>query len=272
MNGLQIFQNNEFGEVRVIMQNGEPWFVAKDVCEIFEIEKHRDAVSRLSDSQRGSVLVDTLGGKQEMAAINEAGLYRLIFRSRKPEAERFTEWVTSEVLPSIRKHGAYMTPETIEAALLNPDTIILLATRLKNEQQKRLQAEQTIQQQAPKVLFADAVTASKSSVLIGELAKILKQNGVDIGQNRLFEWMRGNGYLCKSGENKNLPMQYAMDLGLYEIKKTIVNNPDGSSFVTRTTKVTGRGQVYFVNKFLERNGEEWKQREEVPCEKSSNLR
>ena len=252
MNDLQIFTNNEFGQVRVVTQNGEPWFVAIDACEILEIKNTTDAMKRLDDDEATRFNLGGLVG--EVNVVNESGLYSLILGSRKPEARKFKKWVTSEILPSIRKHGAYMTPETIEAALLNPDTIIKIATRLKEEQQKRIAAENTIQLQAPKVLFADAVTTSKSSVLVGELAKILRQNGVDIGQNRLFGWLRGNGYLCKAGENFNLPTQYAMDLGLCEIKKTTINKPDGSSFVTRTTKVTGKGQVYFVNKFLQKGG------------------
>ena len=184
--------------------------------------------------------------------IPENIFYRLAMKAKNETAEKFQAKVADEILPSIRKHGTYMTPETIEAALLDPDVIIQMATRLKEERAKRILAEQTVQLQAPKVLFADAVTASKSSVLVGELAKILRQNGVDIGQNRLFGWLRGNGYLCKAGENFNLPTQYAMDLGLCEIKKTTINKPDGSSFVTRTTKITGKGQVYFVSKFLQK--------------------
>ena len=251
MNKLQIFQNNEFGQVRVINKDGEPWFVAKDVCDILEIANNRDAVSRLDDDERNTVaLTDGTPGNPHQTIVNESGLYSLILGSRKPEARRFKKWVTSEVIPSIRKHGIYATDNVIEQILGNPDFGIELLKTLKDERQKRIQAEQTVELQAPKVLFADAVTASKSSVLVGELAKILRQNGIDIGQNRLFEWLRQSGYLCKTGENFNLPTQYAMDMGLCEIKKTTINKPDGSSFVTRTTKISGRGQVYFVNKFL----------------------
>ena len=248
MNNLQVFQNNEFGEVRAIMQNGEPWFVAKDVCECLGLSNTTEAIRALDDDEKSTLRISE--GGPEANIISEPGLYSLVIRSNKSEARQFKRWITHEVLPSIRKHGAYMTAETIEKALMDPDTIIKIATRLKEEQQKRIQAEQTIQRQAPKVLFADAVAASKSSVLVGELAKILKQNGVEIGQNRLFGWLRDEGYLCKVGENYNLPTQYSMDLGLFEIKKTTINNPDGSSFVTRTTKTTGKGQIYFVNKFL----------------------
>ena len=175
----------------------------------------------------------------------------IVLEKYRKQGKQFKRWITHEVIPSIRKHGAYMTPETIEKVLSDPDTIIKLATTLKEERQKRLEAEKIIEQQKPKVLFAEAVETSESSVLVGELAKILRQNGIDIGRNRLFRWLRENGYLCKQrGENYNLPTQYSMNLGLFEIKKRIINNPDGSVRVTRTPKVTGKGQIYFVNKFL----------------------
>jgi len=162
----------------------------------------------------------------------------------------FRKWVTSEVLPSIRKHGAYMTNTTLEKALTSPDFLIQLATNLKEEQQKRIEAEQKIRSDAPKVLFADAVSTSRRSCLIAELAKILQQNGIKIGQNRLFEWLRKNGYLCQKGQYYNQPSQKSMELGLFEIKQTTINKPDGSVLVSTTTKVTGKGQIYFVDKFL----------------------
>jgi anti-repressor protein len=185
-----------------------------------------------------------------MLFINESGLFSLILRSNKPEAKQFRKWLTSEVLPSIRKHGGYLTPQKIEEALLNPDTLIQLATNLKEERQKRISAETAVQEQAPKVLFADAVSTSARSVLVSELAKVLKQNGVDMGQNRLFSWLREHGYLCSRGEYYNQPTQRAMELGLFEIKKTSIAKPDGSVLVSCTTKVTGKGQIYFVNKFI----------------------
>lgn len=251
MNQIQTFDFQGY-ELRTVLICNEPWFVAKDVCSILDIKNSRDALSRLDQDEKGVVLTDTPGGKQKMQAVNEFGLYSLVLSSRKPEAKQFKRWITHEVIPSIRKHGAYMTSEKIEEVLTNPDTIIKLATTLKEEQQRRREAEKKIEQQKPKVLFANAVETSESSVLVGELAKILRQNGVDIGQNRLFRWLRENGYLCKQrGENYNLPTQYSMDLGLFEIKKRTINNPDGSVRVTRTPKVTGKGQIYFVNKFLE---------------------
>ena len=250
MNQLSRVFNNQ--ELRIIeKENNELWFVAKDVCDILEIKNSRDAVSRLDDDEKGVVLTDTPGGRQKLQVVNEFGLYNLVLTSRKPEAKEFKRWITHEVIPSIRKHGAYMTPETIEQVLMNPDTLIKLATNLKEEQEKRKQAEKQLEEQKPKVIFAEAVETSKSSVLVGELAKILNQNGVDIGQNRLFKWLRDNGYLIRQkGENFNLPTQYSMDLGLFEIKKRTINNPDGSIRTTRTPKVTGKGQIYFVKKFL----------------------
>ena len=197
---------------------------------------------------------DSLGRVQQANFVNEDGLYDVILDSRKPEAKQFRKWITSEVLPIIRKHGAYMTDKSIEKALTDPDFLIQLATELKNEKQKRLQAEQTIVESRPKVLFADAVTTSSDSILVGELAKLIKQNGINTGQKRLFEWMRNNGFLCKKyGESFNEPTQHSMELGLFELKKTVIQKPDGSSIISKTTKVTGKGQIYFVNKFLSQN-------------------
>ena len=159
------------------------------------------------------------------------------------------DWVW-DVVESIRKHGAYMTPEKIEEVLLNPDTIIQLATTLKEEQQKRIQAERQLEEQKPKVIFADAVSTSRTSILVGELAKIMRQNGIDTGQNRLFQWLRDNGYLIKrKGTDYNMPTQYSMDLGLFEVKETVITHTDGHTSISKTPKVTGKGQIYFINKF-----------------------
>lgn len=235
------------------------------------IDKNGTVQLNLEDIARGLGFVDNSKGieyvkwdrvRQYLADLNfstevskdqfvpENIFYRLAMKAKNETAERFQAKVADEILPAIRKHGGYLTPAKIEEVLLNPDTIIRLATDLKAEREKRKQLETEIEDQKPKVLFADAVTSSKSSVLVGELAKILKQNGIEIGQNRLFEWLREEGYLCKSGENYNLPTQYSMELELMEIKKVTINNPDGSSRITRTPKITGKGQVYFVNKFL----------------------
>lgn len=251
MNQLQVFNNTEFGQVRTMMIKGSPWFVAKDVCECLGITKHRDAVSRLDGDERGSVEVDTLGGTQQMAAVNEYGLYSLVLSSRKPSAKAFKRWITHEVIPAIRKHGAYMTGETLEQALTSPDFLIKLATELKTEQEARRLAEAQIEADKPKVLFADSVAASHGSILVGELAKLLNQNGIDIGQNRLFNWLRENGYLiCRKGTDYNMPTQRSMEMQLFSIKETAITHSDGHVSISKTVKVTGKGQLYFVNKFL----------------------
>lgn len=251
MNQLQVFNSTEFGQVRTMVINGSPWFVAKDVCECLGITKHRDAVSRLDGDERGSVEVDTLGGTQQMAAVNEYGLYNLVLSSRKPSAKAFKRWITHEVIPAIRKHGAYMTGEALEQALTSPDFLIRLATELKTEQEARRLAEAQIEANKPKVLFADSVAASHGSILVGELAKLLNQNGIDIGQNRLFNWLRENGYLiCRKGTDYNMPTQRSMEMQLFNIKETAITHSDGHVSISKTVKVTGKGQVYFVNKFL----------------------
>lgn len=252
---IQVFKNQSFGEVRVAEVNGEPMFSATDVCKILGYSNTSKAVSdHTDDDDRYNESLERGGS---MTFVNESGLYSLIIRSRKPEAKQFRKWVTSEVLPSIRKHGAYMTEQTIEKALTSPDFLIQLATNLKNEQEKNKLLEaanrdniRIIEEQKPKALFADAVATSQRSVLVSELAKILQQNGIQIGQNRLFAWLRKNNYLCVKGEYYNLPTQKGMELGLFEIKKTTINKPDGSILVSSTTKVTGKGQIYFINKFL----------------------
>ena len=250
MNNLQIFNYNG-NEVRTIQKDGEPWWVLKDVCGILGISKYRDTASRLDEDERGSVRVDTPGGEQEMTVVNESGLYNVILRSDKPEAKPFRKWVTSEVLPSIRKHGAYMTPQKIEEVLLNPDTIIKLATELKAEQEKRVALESKVEQDKPLVAFANSVSVAKTSILVGELAKLLKQNGVDMGQNRLFAWMRENGYLIsRKGTDYNMPTQRSMEMELFEIKLTTISHGDGHTIISKTPKVTGKGQIYFINLFL----------------------
>lgn len=249
MADLKIFEKSEFGFIRIVMRNNEPWFVAKDVCDCLELDLASGARG-LDEDEKGLHIVQTPGGPQEMSIISEPGLYSLILRSRKPEAKAFKRWITHEVIPSIRHHGGYLTPAKLEEALLNPDTLIRLATDLKAEREKRAALEQQARTDAPKVLFADSVSASSSSILVGQLAVLLRQNGVNIGQNRLFQWMRENGFLIQSGGRKNSPTQRSMELGLFETKERAINNPDGSIRITMTTKVTGKGQVYFVNRFL----------------------
>ncbi len=252
-NEIQVW-NYEGAEVRTVQIDGEPWFVLADICRELEISNSRNISSRLEDDEKGVTLVDTLGGKQHVTIINESGLYTVILRSDKPQAKPFRKWVTSVVLPSIRKHGAYMTEQTLERALTSPDFLIELATQLKTEQEQRRRLETTVaaqskqmEQDKPKVLFADSVAASSSSILIGELAKLIKQNGVDMGQRRLFAWMRENGYLIKRcGSEYNLPTQRSMERGLMEIKETSVIHY-GYTTISKTPKVTGKGQVYFIN-------------------------
>lgn len=252
MNNIQIFQNEQFGQVRIAMnESNEPLFCLLDLCNSLGLSNNRKVKSQLDDDVTLSYpIVDSLGREQEATFVTEAGMYTVILRSDSSKAKPMQKWVTSEVLPSIRKHGAYMTSETLEKALTSPDFLIQLATNLKEEKQKRIEAEHKIQKDAPKVLFADAVSTSQRSCLIAELAKILQQNGVNIGQNRLFTWMRENGYLCQKGNYYNQPTQKAMELGLFELKQTSITKPDGSVLVTTTTKVTGKGQIYFVSKFL----------------------
>lgn len=251
MNNIQIFQNEQFGKVRIAMnESDEPLFCLADVCSVIGIANARNVKSRLDLEDVRQMDTLTEGGKQQVTFITESGLYDVIIRSDSEKAKPFRKWVTSEVLPSIRKHGAYMTNETLEKALASPDFLIQLATNLKEEKQKRIEAEQKIQKDAPKVLFADAVSTSQRSCLVAELAKILQQNGVNIGQNRLFTWMRENGYLCQKGNYYNQPTQKSMELGLFELKQTSITKPDGSVLVTTTTKVTGKGQIYFAEKFL----------------------
>ena len=250
MEELQIFSNSEFGDVRSIIKDGEPWFCLADACRILEIKNSRDAKNRLMQDGVGTTdIIDSLGRTQTLNFISEPNLYKLIFQSRKAEAERFANWVTSEVLPSIRKHGLYAKEELLD----NPDIAIAAFKALKEEREARKALEAENKQMQPLALFAKSVSASDTSILIGDLAKLLKQNGYDTGQKRLFEELRQRGFLMKSGSSKNLPTQKSMELGLFEVKESTINNPDGSVRVTKTTKVTGKGQVYFVNKFLTRD-------------------
>lgn len=238
--------------VRVVTIDGEPWFVLADLCKVLDLAKPSRVAMRIADDMKGAHLMSTPGGDQEMTIVSEAGMYEAIIRSDKPEAAAFRRWVTSEVLPSIRKHGGYLTNQKIEDILDNPDTIIELATKLKSERAKRAALEKQAAIDTPKARFADAVSASHTSILIGDLAKLLRQNGYEIGQNRLFEMLRRNGYLCSAkGGLWNMPTQKAMDLNLFEVKETTIVHSDGHVSISKTTKVTGKGQVYFVTRFLD---------------------
>lgn len=246
MNELKIFKNEAFGEIRTIEIDSEPWFVGKDVAEVLGYSNPQKAVrDHIDDDDRTVNESFTVNGTQGVL-INESGLYSLILSSKLPNAKAFKKWVTSEVLPAIRKHGLYATDELLD----NPDLIIQMASKLKEEREARKALEVENDTMKPKALFADAVSASHTSILVGDLAKLLRQNGIDIGANRLFEKLREQGFLMKSGSSKNMPTQASMDRGLFEIKEGSYINSDGVNVVTKTTKVTGKGQVYFVNLFL----------------------
>ena len=260
MQELQIFNSPEFGQIRTIERGGEPWFVGKDVAEALGYANARNAVpDHVDDEDKLRTQIEYAGQKREVTLINESGLYSLVLSSKLPGAKQFKRWITSEVIPSIRKHGAYMTPDKLEQVLLNPDTLMQLAQNLKDEQEKRKALQEQIEAQKPAVLFAGAVETCKSSILIGELAKILKQNGIKIGPIRLFEWMRQNGYLIRrNGSDYNMPTQRAMEMELFEIKETSIVHADGHTSISKTPKVTGKGQVYFVDLFLSgKAGKEW---------------
>lgn len=260
MNEIAIFKSPEFGAIRTLTIDGEPWFVGKDVAERLGYADTADALKKHVDAEDKKLVkpgeMPTLKMSNFGAyIINESGLYSLVLSSKLPTAKAFKRWVTSEVIPAIRKHGGYLAPEKLEEALLNPDTLIRLATDLKAEREHRRALEAEREANQPKVLFADAVSASKTSILIGELAKLLKQNGVNIGQNRLFAWMRQNGFLIsRTGTDFNMPTQKAMERQLFEIKETAITHSDGHVTVSKTPKVTGIGQQYFVNRFLKEGG------------------
>ena len=256
MNDLKIFENPAFGQVRTLEREGEPWFVGKDVATALGYSDTADALKKHVDEEDKELLkpgeMPTLKMSNFGAyIINESGLYSLVLSSKLPTAKAFKRWITSEVIPSIRKHGAYITPDTLEQMIADPDTTIRLLTTLKEERQERVRLEAEAKANRPKVLFADAVATAHTSILIGELAKLLKQNGVDMGQNRLFDWMRKHGYLiARKGTDYNMPTQKSMELGLMEIKETSISHADGHVSISKTPKITGKGQQYFIGKFL----------------------
>lgn len=253
MGDLKIFTNEEFGEIRTVVANNEPMFCLSDVCKALEISNVGNVKQRLSEKGIHTADTPTNGGMQKMTFISEANLYKTIFQSRKESAERFTDWVTSEVLPSIRKNGGYIAgQETLSDDELLSKALLVAHKKIAERDKIIEQKQARIEQMKPKAIFADAVATSRTSILIGDLAKLICQNGYQIGQKRLFEWLRNNGYLCKSGSSRNMPMQRYVEQGLFEVKESNVQNPDGSVRITRTTKITGKGQLYFVNKFLGR--------------------
>lgn len=250
MNELQIFNLEEFGQVRTVEINGKPYFVANDVAKALgyvetakAIRTHCKGVSEMD--------IPSKGGVQCMKIIPEGDIYRLIVRSKLPSAEKFEKWVFDEVIPSIRTNGGYIAgQETLSDEDLMAKAILVAQKKIKERDQIIEQQKQKIEADRPKTIFADAVSASHTSILIGDLAKLICQNGYQIGQKRLFQWMRDNGYLMVSGSSRNMPKQKYVEQGLFEIKESNVQNPDGSVRITRTTKVSGKGQFYFVNKFL----------------------
>lgn len=251
MDNIQIFQNEQFGKIRIIMdESEEPLFCLTDVCAILGLTS-KSVTQRLSDGVISKYpIIDSLGREQQANFVNEDGLYDTILDSRKSEAKQFRKWITSEVLPSIRQNGVYMTHSAIEKVLASPDFIIQLATNLKEEKRKRLETENLVREQLPKVLFSNAVEGSKSSCLVGELAKIIAQKGYPVGEKRLFEWMREKKYLGKCGERYNIPNQQYIEQGLLEIKVGVRSGASAALYTTQTVKVTGKGQIYFVNKFI----------------------
>ena len=246
MKEMQIFNNEAFGKIRATEIDGEPWFVGKDIAIALGYKDTSDALKKhVDEDDKLTRRFADSGQNREMYVVNESGLYSLILGSKLPTAKKFKHWVTSEVLPAIRRHGAYMTDEKAFDVTHNSSG---LADLLQQAADQLKQKDIQIERMKPKALFADAVATADTSILVGQLAKILRQNGVQIGQNRLFNWLRENGYLGKTGNNRNLPTQKAMELGLFEIKESTFQNPDGSVRITRTPKVTGKGQIYFIEK------------------------
>ena len=241
-NELQIFENPEFGRVRTTIICGDPWFVAADVCRALDLGNPTRALDRLDNDERTLISIKGASNGKPVNGVNEPGLYSLVLGSRKPEAKKFKRWITHEVIPAIRKTGGYHVPQSPEEQMAQG---LLAAQKLLAEKDKR------IEEMRPKEIFADAVSVSKTDILIGDLAKLIKQNGHDIGQKHLFAWLREKGYLIKrKGLDWNMPTQKAMEMKLFRVKETVVTHSDGHTTVSKTTKVTGKGQVYFVNKFL----------------------
>lgn len=275
MTNLKIFTHETFGNIRAIERNGLPWFVAKDVCKCLELENVSQALASLDEDEKNSINPNIISadvgfdkmmeaanvpmhavipeagrGGRPLALVSEPGLYSLILRSRKPEAKAFKRWLVHEVIPAIRRHGVYATPQTVEAMLGDPDTTIKILTALKEERAQRQALEARAEADRPKVVFAESIEVARTSILVGEMAKLIKQaTGHDIGQNRFFEWLRDRGYLHKSGSQRNMPTQRSIDAEWMEVKEGTRIGSSGECHITRTTKITGRGQIYFVNLF-----------------------
>lgn len=251
MNEVMTFSNDEFGTIRTLSINNEPWFVGKDVAEKLGYAKARNAISKHVDEDDALKwgITDALGRKQDTTFINESGLYSLILSSKLESAKRFKRWVTSEVLPSIRKSGGYISGQEDMSDADLMAKALLVAQRQIDERQKQ------IEEMTPHAILGQAITTANTSILVGDLAKLLRQNGIDIGGRRLFEWMRENGYLIKrKGTDWNLPTQRSMDMKLFEIKESVHIDGNGCNKISRTPKVTGKGQAYFINKFINQQG------------------
>lgn len=249
MNELKTFENERFGNVRVTMIDNEPWFVATDVCKALDVKNNRDALTRIDDDEKGVALTDTLGGAQEVTVVNESGLYSLILGSRKPEAKVFKRWVTHDVIPTIRKTGGYVNNEELFLDTYFPTLDAGAKAMFKQTLVSLREANKKIEQDKPKVFFADSIEISENSVLVKTLAALLTQNGYKIGQNKLFELLRNDGYLVsRRGQSRNMPTQKAIDRGLFEVKESVICT-GGEHRVTQTTYVTGKGQIYFINKY-----------------------
>ena len=253
MNQLQVFNNEEFGQVRTVVKGEDVWFVAQDVCAVLGINKQRDAYSRLDEDERGSVLVDTLGGQQNVNAINESGLYSLILRSRKPQAKAFKKWITSEVLPFIRRHGAYMTDQVLEQAITNPEFAIGLLTKLKEEKEKLAAAQQQIVQQQPLVSFAEACMQSDISLKVSEVAKLAAKHNIKIGQRQLFAKLREWELMFKRSTE---PTQKAVERELFEVAQGVKQKRSGEPFTWTTTYVTPKGQAYIIDRLKKEQEQE----------------
>lgn len=253
MNELKVFNSPEFGQVRTFDKDGEPWFVGKDVAIILGYERTADAIrAHVDEDDKGVGEIQTPGGKQKIVIINESGLYSLVLSSKLPTAKKFKHWVTSEVLPAIRKTGGYIAnAETMTDAEIMSKALLIAKQTIESREQRIHSLEAETERMKPKEIFADAVSASNSSILIGDLAKILHGNGIKIGRGRLFAWMREHGFLIKQkGTSYNMPTQRAMELGLFRVKEGSYVDGKGNNIITKTTKVTGKGQQYFINKFL----------------------
>ena len=255
MNNLQIFKSPDFGQVRTIQQNGEPWFIGKDVAEILGYKKPENAIAvHVDDEDKTTTLIQGTGSnyKSNAVIINESGLYSLILSSKMPKAKEFKRWVTSEVIPAIRKTGGYIAgSENMTDAEIMAKAVLVAQSTIRQRDKRIKELESDVAAAKPKVLFADAVSASDSTILIGDLANILKQNGYNTGQKRLFQWLRDNGYLIKrQGADYNSPTQRSMELGLFRVKETPIIHADGHVTVNKTVKVTPKAQIYFANKFL----------------------